>query len=120
MKRGMAVIRNLMLQIEASPDNEPVHNNGPRLDDHTQPEIDYHIALRGAAFFDSIPAHSMAGRHLIIRGLTSRGHEFLDSVHNETVWDRCKELINEKDGSVPFDVLQNLLVSVTSNLLDKT
>ena len=77
-------------------------------------------ALRGAAFIDSIPAHSMAGRHWIIRGLIWRGHEFLDSVHNETVWDRCKELINEKDGSVPFDVLQNLLVSATSNLLGKS
>jgi hypothetical protein len=44
-----------------------------------------------------------------VKALTWEGHEFLDATKNETVWNKTKQLIADKGGSISIEVLKALL-----------
>jgi hypothetical protein len=45
-----------------------------------------------------------------------KGHEFLDAACNETVWKKTTEIITDKGGSIPFEVLKDLLIKGVATL----
>jgi hypothetical protein len=47
--------------------------------------------------------------------LTWAGHEFYEAARNQTIYNRAKEVILEKGGSLPFVVLNELLISLVKN-----
>ena len=49
--------------------------------------------------------------------MTWEGHDFLDSIKNEKIWKKAKEIIKEKGGSVPFEVLKSLILKVSKEII---
>ena len=47
------------------------------------------------------------------KSLKWEGHEFLDTVRNETVWAKTKEVVKSKGGSVAFAVLKELAIQMS-------
>jgi hypothetical protein len=58
-------------------------------------------------------ASTLARLSWIPKGLTWDGHEFLDAIRNDTVWNKTKRVIADKGGSIPFDVLKDLALKFT-------
>lgn len=115
MTRDMDLARKLLLMIEAhpSPDGplQQVHVDG--YDDQV---VSYHIKQLHQAGY--IEAQDLSAQECLWfpGALTWRGHEFLDAVRNDTVWEKTKAAVKDKGGSVPFDVLKDLATSFLRSL----
>jgi predicted transcriptional regulator len=76
----------------------------------------YHIKILAEAdLIDATDASSSDQYYYIPNALTWNGHEFLDAIRNDTVWNKLKQTIQEKGGSIPFTVMQDLSLSLAKS-----
>ncbi|MEH0802432.1 DUF2513 domain-containing protein [Vibrio alginolyticus] len=100
MKRNMTLIRRLLLSIEKHPDRI----SGFNFENYKPEDINYHVALlidAGLLEGDYVRSHSsssMAPARFVITSMTWAGHEFLDNLRQEDVWNVIKTKF--KDDSV--------------------
>lgn len=99
MKRDMDLIRVMLLAIEAHPSGF-----APEIEivGYTQEQIGYHAALLGEAGLAMVVNETglddKSPQATIIR-LTWAGHEFLDSVRENNIWNQAKDKINKVGGA---------------------
>ena len=115
MERDWDLIRHLLLEIEKKQDTRPVDLT---IESHPASTVTYHLELLAAAGL--IEGIRTAGDAYYPRGLTWQGHDFLDAIRDETVWNKTKRIMKEKVGSLSFDVLKTLASSVAKEVLDLT
>jgi hypothetical protein len=86
MCRDMDLIRQILLTAET---------NENKIDaKFTNEEIGYHAwLLKDAEFLDAIIARDRRNQPngCVLQGLTWQGHEFLDAMRDDTLWNRAKE-----------------------------
>ncbi len=109
MKRDMELIRKVLLYIEEHADGERLIREW-HIEGHDFKEVSYHVKL--------LVEHGLVnGRSSGIDqyllwyadSLTWPGHDFLDSIKNDTVWEKIKSGIKNKGleiGQVSFGVLK--------------
>lgn len=113
MKRNMELLRNMILLVE-----DHQHGFAPRemeIDGFTQGQIAYHAYLlvdSGLAEGAESTHMGSSGPEALITHLTWAGHDFADACRNETIWKKATSTVKEKTGSVTFDVLKEVLVSL--------
>lgn len=106
MIRDMELVRELMMLIEKSEDRKEL-SIPQKWDKET---VAYHLKIldeagyikNGTRWADNTPLWFYAS-------LTWEGHEFLDSIRNNNVWEKTKEGIKNKGfeiGSVPIEVIK--------------
>jgi Hypothetical protein (DUF2513) len=101
MKRDMDMIRNLLLRIEALPSLE-ASTPGPqiyslstrdaplRVSDEDPSDLHHHMRLLvNAGYLDLTPTQFEGSFNF--KGLSWKGHDFLDSVRDEEVWRKTKQ-----------------------------
>lgn len=72
----------------------------------------YHFdQLIRAGYIRALDASSHGGGQYIVQDLTMPGHELLNKMRSDTVWDRTKGKVAELGGTVPIRVLEKLLDS---------
>jgi len=111
MKRDMELVRAILLATEAHPKGSGWID--VKIEGYSQEEVAYHVKLLADAGL--IEAHDLTTQGDFCwkpSSLTWHGHEFLDAVRNDTVWAKTKEVVKEKGGSVPFAVLQALVIKI--------
>lgn len=122
MKKNADLFRQLMLDMESS-DRPITHDH--EVPGYTRDEVAYHLALIvKSGFVDGPkPVYYMDGTNSTIPGavlalrLTPAGHDFIDNLRDETVWKKVKERVATAGGSVSIEILGQLGVSVTKQLL---
>jgi len=119
MQRDMDLVRKVLLALEAKPVPEAVDT--VQVDGYDDLVVRYHLLLLAQAkLIDYEPEFTKTGR--IIRVLAFnpswQGYEFLDAARNDTVWSKAKQMVKEKGGSVPFEVLQSILMKVVASLFN--
>ena len=113
MKRNMDLVREILLQIEAT---EPRDVPKLNISGFEEEDIGLHVELvieHGLVNGITIPsgdgrAHRIAAYR--IEGLTWEGHDFLDAARNDTIWKKAKEKCLATTGGLAFDVLKACLV----------
>ena len=116
MKRDMDLIRDILTYIE-----ENISINNPKnvvLPDYATEEIAYHLQLLDDA--DLVRLKDMSdssGLDFWVYGLTWNGHEFLEAAKDETRWETAKRYLKEKVGSLPFSILQSVLLKMITGEL---
>ena len=129
MKRDLDLIRDIMVEIEGLPRQETLRfidattDEGRNLVDlgfRYAEEIDfcdpvrfYHARLLWEVEYVCEPdiiANRRGDNEIIeeleIYRLTMDGHDFLDSIRNETVWNKTKDKLLEVGGSAPLAVIK--------------
>ena len=48
------------------------------------------------------------------KSLTWQGHEFLDTVKNDTVWQKTKDFVKEKGGTISIEMLKVVATRIAS------
>lgn len=103
MKRDMDTVRNLLLRIEALPSPDPgyptplfYHFNTRdgllRVGDEDPADLYYHMQLLAdGGYLDIVLTPVQFAGSINFRGLTWKGHDFLDSVRDEEIWRRTKQ-----------------------------
>jgi len=121
MKRDPEIIRKLLLFFEEKPDVSHVEAKSIKIDDHDPDTIQYHINLMyEAGFLSCETANSSTSDRLIYAlpfRLTWKGHEFLDAARNQTIWNKAREILENKAMTTSFDVLYKLLTRLATEAL---
>jgi hypothetical protein len=90
MKLDKDLVREILLQVETSPD--PMEMVNLSIPDHSQEEIAYHVQiLDEAGFIEALNLTTMSGYDWRPRRLTYEGHEFLDTIRDAEAWRFTKE-----------------------------
>jgi hypothetical protein len=128
MKRDMDLIRQLLLRIEelpldaaSSPAESVLSLNASReplcLHGESPADVHYNMKLLAdAGFIDLHPTQFAGGFN--VRGLTWRGHDFLDSVRDDLVWKKTKEGALAA-GGFTFELLTSLAKGLVKKQIEK-
>ena len=110
MKRDMELVRKILLRIEGA---QFGYRPDLKIEGHCEPEIGYNLDLL-------VQAELVRGKVLwsvdkelfsTVDSLTWEGHEFLDTIRTESVWDRTKEFVKQKGQdirSLPLDIIKSV------------
>ena len=108
MKRDLDLIRSILLRVEQSEGAE----NYDRMEEDKK--VIYQVELLKEAGFIDVRSHSDGH---FVRRLTWRGHDFLDAVRDDTVWNRTKEKISSTVGSASVEIVKAAAEGVTKAML---
>lgn len=111
MKRDMDLIRKILLAIEAH--SEPYRWDVPlTIQGYEEKDICYQVKLLlEAGLIEARIITASGGKFsCAVNILTWEGHEFMDASRDDSRWEKVKQLVAEKTGSLSFEVLKAGLV----------
>ena len=95
------------------------------MDDYDAQEINYNLDLMlQAGLVNGKGSWSSGGPinySVSIRGLTWEGHDFLDAVRSDSIWDKAKDMALGKGlrfNELPFELVKGLGVTILRNTLE--
>ncbi|MCY4595109.1 MAG: DUF2513 domain-containing protein [Bryobacterales bacterium] len=131
MKRDWGLIRSILLQIQETCDGQEwqyisiagvpqldVNNHLQILGDARLIEVQTPLAPKGTDNGNYLPRGNSAAFR--VARLTWNGHEFLNSISNDSVWDRTLEQIRSIGGSVPLEVVKQTAIQIATRVLTQS
>ena len=111
MKRDMNLIRDILLKMEASSDDDFSDlNNNEGVSDRV---LHYHYKLMlQADLIEAVDASTHDGLYFHVVRITWNGHEFLGNARDERVWKKTIAKLGTYASGLPFEVLTNALRTV--------
>lgn len=100
MKRNLDLLRDILLTVE---NHEPerlgaLQNISPKDFSGSEAQNYYHInMLVDAGFIKPAGKPLLAGTY-VVHGMTMQGHDFLDAIREQSVWNHTKKRIGEIGG----------------------
>lgn len=117
MKRNWDVIRKIMIRLEEIPD-ECSHLDSDAIDGVDNETAFYHMRLMIEAGIAVGGCPETFGRcHGHLLRLTWEGHELLDKIRRDTVWNKIKETARTKSIDLSVDVVKTVAKSVIHGVL---
>lgn len=110
MKRNMDLIRDLLLYVEDQPPGEIIQTVTYDDEKYTEAEVFGHLKLLiNANFIDGkLQMTHDRGGLFMARDLTMAGHDFIDAIRNDTVWNQTKEKVSAIGGSVAMEIIKDI------------
>lgn len=113
MKRNMDLVRDLLFQIERGPpeqssmDLDPPEGSSPE-------EVTHHIEILRESRLVNFTSQSKGTNGSIFTelSLTWEGHEFLDSIRSNSVWNTVKSRLKHLGGSSTLGIIKELAVQI--------
>jgi hypothetical protein len=107
MKRNMNLIRHILTYIEDQPAGEPIQTmmvpediDSPTLGEHIELLIDQGL-IEGDVLDVSTPI-------FMIHRLTWDGHDFIQAIKNDSVWNKIMNKTKELGGSMTLEIAKEL------------
>lgn len=115
----MELCREILLALEEQYEDTIIYDL--TIEGHDMKEVAYHCALLNeAGLIDKYNAQ-YANNELYmfaVGHLTWDGHEFLDKIRAETIWNRTKDVISGKGVPMALDVIKHVATSIIYKMLD--
>ena len=118
MKRDFEQIRKLLFWLDEKPGPEVA--SVPAIEGYDELTIKYHLLLLAQAeLIDHEPEFSAQGRIIQVHpfNLTWKGHEFLDAIRENSVWNKVKTKASSLGVSLSFEVIKTLSIQALSSVL---
>jgi len=114
MKRDWDLIREILTKVEeCNPNVKGVQPSDFSIDAHTA--VAYHVKLLiDAGLVEGEMTPSM---HFDVESLTWEGHEFLDSIRDDTVWEKTKTIFADKGISMSIDLVKGVASKAALSIL---
>lgn len=112
MKRDMDLIRAILLEAESASADQAV----ARMEGWSDSDFAYNVDLmKQAGLVEAAVAKASGGIPVTARvySLTWEGHDLLDSIRDETVWNRTKAALVDTAGTAGLEIVKALAVSIT-------
>lgn len=108
MKRDWDVIRNVLIEVEAlnSATFESCQYDATSDEDGFKGE--HAVLLWRAGFIQGVDASSSDGDSIIAQGLTWSGHDLLDTIRSQAIWERIKSTAKDKGIELTFESVKAL------------
>ena len=121
MIKNWTIIREILLKLEAAntPNTVLDAKNLPPFDEQ---EVAYNMRLLAdAGYIKGNIRDSSEGDGCIVsalaRSLTNSGHELLETIRNDTVWNKVQETFKTKGVEMTFDLVTAVGKKIMENLL---
>ncbi|WP_236197424.1 DUF2513 domain-containing protein [Pseudomonas glycinae] len=120
MKRDLDLVRKILMYYE---DKEmDGMDRAIEVEGYSESSINYHLLLMDeAGLLRCERSVSSCTPSRVIKvypfSLTWKGHEFLSSAKNESLWGKAKSLSLDKAGVLSFDIMKDLLISMAKDKL---
>ena len=117
MKRDMEIIRKVMIAIEEQYKDVALYEL--KVTDLDMKTIAYHCKILHDGGFISDYVAQFASDELYSFGvgsLTWRGHEFLDKIRDETIWEKTKSTIENKGLPMVIDVVKDVATAIIGEM----
>ncbi len=120
MKRDMDLIRQLLLKIEGS---ETRYADDLDIPGYSRQEIGYHLELLISATLincDRVGWTFGGDFGAAVNGLTWEGHDFVEAIRSDSIWNRTKESIRDRGldvGSLPIELLKSVAIDRIKEML---
>ena len=104
MKRDLDLVRQLMLQIEALPAGPAVQYRMSEIED---PVLLAHLELlieAGLVNGKIARSHGARGDVISVAGLTWQGHEWVEMVRSQSVWNETKSAVLDQGVPLTFEL----------------
>lgn len=118
MKRDMELCRKILFEIEDKYVDAVIYNLA--IDGYSMAEVAYHCKLLHEAGLISAYSSQNADNHIYIfavGALTWEGHDFLDKIRTDTVWNKTKDIISKKGLPMVLDVVKQVSTSLMTSML---
>ena len=118
MKRDYQLARKILLLLEQKSTPEAIEC--PSIEGYDDLTIKYHLLLLAQAkLIDYEPELTSTGRIIRVFAFNPswQGHDFLDSVRDDKIWNMVKAQASQKGTSLPFEVLKSLAIEGIKKLV---
>jgi hypothetical protein len=117
VQRDMDLARAILLELEKLPFNGTLHQIS--IDGYTVEEINYHVLLLSeAGLLVMHDASHFGGMHYLPTRLTWAGHEFIDTMHSDSLWQRAKAHALKTTGVVSLGTLTAAISFIIKELIE--
>jgi Hypothetical protein (DUF2513) len=112
MKRDMDIVRKILALVEDQPAGDPV-NGMPTIGDASPATIAEHVQIMTDAglLTGQVIGSSEQGYGVLIFGLTWKGHDFLESIRNDTIWNKIRTKIKSAGAGMTIEIIKELATS---------
>ncbi len=118
MKRNWDIIREILLKAEElNPECTLILSD---FDEDRAHEIVYHVKLLDESGLIKVSIVEFLGDaniHFDLDRLTWAGHDFLDAVRNDSMWNKTKEMITDKGGAMTLELIKSFAISLAKTAL---
>ena len=118
MKRDMELCRKILFAIEEQYVDTALHNL--KIPEYTMEQVAYHCKILKEAGLITNYKALFASNHIVgfgVGSLTWEGHDFLDKIREDTIWNKTKGLIKNKALPMTLDVVKESATAVISETL---
>ncbi|MGZ8158118.1 MAG: DUF2513 domain-containing protein [Methylobacter sp.] len=118
MKRNWDTIREILLRAEALESGTTLRLSD--FDENRSDEIAYHVQLLKEAELIQVSILEYlggAGIHFDLERLTWSGHELLDAIRSETIWDKTKTTITNKGVAMTFELIKSVAIGLATTAM---
>ena len=118
MQRNWDTIREILLAVENLEPEKQLHlSDFPEARAH---EVSYHVQLIAQSGLIDVTisqSTSLKAKDFFIRNLTWSGHEFLDSIRSDGIWERTKKKFVNEGASMTFELVKSVSVEFIKSAL---
>lgn len=119
MKRNWEIIREILTKLEDLPNTDSALelNYFPK---ENAFEYSYHMELLiEAGLVEGRMSRALGGgpTHFFAQRLTWSGHEFLDAIRSETVWNKTKNAFSSRGIDMTFDLVKSVAADISVALI---
>lgn len=117
MQRNWEVIREILVKLEEKP--EALGTLWPKqIEGYDAETVSYHmLLLKDAGLVIAECSQRERKLHCIASALTWSGHEFLDAIRRDTVWNGVKRTARERGVELSFDTIKTLARKIIEAML---
>lgn len=118
MKRDMELIRKILFKIEETVDN--VVEYDLEIEGYTMEQVAYHCSILYEGGYIHAYKGGYAGNDLYTFGvgrLTWDGHDFLDKIREDTIWNKTKSTIADKGLPFVFDIVKSVSSGIITGII---
>lgn len=114
MERNIDLCRKILLEIEKNDTGRPISNL--KIENHSLKETKYHCKM---LYEEKLITNYRNYLHdnFAVGELTWAGHDFLDKIRDENVWNKVKEIITKNGSEITIDVIKVVATDVITNLI---
>lgn len=119
MKRDMDLVRNILFAIEEQYVDSAILNL--RIEGYEPEAVSYHCGILYDAGYLSTFNSKNADNKLWFYGvgrLTWEGHEFLDKIRSDIVWNKTKETVTKHGLPMVLDVVKSVATTIISSMTE--
>lgn len=120
MQRDMELIRKILFCIEEKYVDTALDSSQVKIDGYDLKTIAYHCAVLHDAGLVSNYKAQYGDNELYYFGvgrLTWEGHEFLDKIKSDTVWNKTKDTITKKGIPFVLDAVKEIATAITTSMI---